>query len=338
MKKYIIRFVLIILIAFSILVLNFALMPKTEHGIMQARCMYSQPKDSIDVVMLGSSHIHCDINTALLWEDYGISAYDYSAAEQPLWITYYYLKEICKTQKPKVAVLDLYGPAHYKDDFQYEWLADNLFGFRFSLNKIQMMTSCLEFDQIDRFFPAFFSYHNNYKELANTNLLQDFFDARKENETFKGYTPYFYVQEQTEPEIVPVGSGGLTPKSEIYLLRIINYCKENNIELFLIVTPYITNDADELVYNRIKEISSYEGIDFNSTNYDYSNMGLNFEDDFNDSSHLNYSGSCKFTKYLADELLSRFELEDHRGDSYYDSWYKHCEIIDELVTSQMGKQ
>lgn len=332
MKKYIIRILLLICIVVSIYYCDILLSIKTTHGIKQAKYMYDQPKNTIDVVMLGSSHIHCDINTALLWEDYGIASYDYSAAEQPMWITYYYLKEICKTQQPKVAVIDLFGPARFKENYQYDWLADNLQGVRFSYNKLMMMKDSIEIDKLSNYFPSFFQYHNRYNQLTDEDI-NELSISKKERASFKGYTPYFEQEAQTEPEIVPVGSGGITPKSEIYLLKIIEYCNEHNIKLFFIVTPYITNDEDELVYNRIKEIAEDEGVEFNSTNYDYSEMGLDFSTDFNDPSHLNYTGSCKFTKYLADELLQRYDLPDHRGDIRYQSWEDHCESIKELVNA-----
>lgn len=111
---------------------NRLLCVKSQDGIDQARAFYHQPENSIDVVFLGSSHIHCNINTAYLWTEYGIAAYDYSAAEQPLWMTYYWLREFCKTQKPKLVVLDVYSPAAYEADYQYRWMEENLFGMRFS--------------------------------------------------------------------------------------------------------------------------------------------------------------------------------------------------------------
>ncbi len=73
---------------------------------------------------------------------------------------------------------------------------------------------------------------------------------------------------------------------DIYLQKIIDYTKKNDIELFLIVTPYITNDNQELIYNRVKEIAQMNDIEFNSTNYDYDKIGLDFENDFMDNSHL----------------------------------------------------
>ncbi len=308
---------------------------KSSNGIIQARAMYYQPRNTIDVVMLGSSHIHCDINTAMLWKDYGIAAYDYSAAEQPLWETYYYLKEICKYQDPKVVVLDLYSPARFKDDYQYYWLNDNLSGMRFSLNKLEMLSASSEPELFERYFPSFVTYHSRYSDLSiedvNAMLHMD------RLATFKGYTPYMGVDVQEEPDLEEENSGGITLKSEIYLSKIIDYTRENNINLFLIVTPYITNDDDEMVYNRIREIAEEKDIDFNSTNYDYDMMGIDFKEDFCDDSHLNYRGSCKFTEYLADELLSLYDIPDRRGCEGYDSWDISAQIVDDYVNGKTDK-
>lgn len=330
------RIIYILLIALTFFVLDALLSVKTAHGIRQAKCMYAQPADTIDVVMLGSSHIHCDVNTALLWEEYGIAGYDYSAAEQPLWITYYYLREICKYQKPRVVVLDLFCPAHFKDNYQYTWIRDNWYGMRFSLNKVQMMLESAELREIGNYFPAFTDYHNRYKNVGKEDFAS-LLESNADRAAFKGYTPYFGGEIQEEPVLDQDLSGGITVKSEIYLQKIIDYTKENDIELFLVVTPYITSSEDELVYNRIREIAEQEGIEFNSTNYDYSVIGLDFDTDFNDYSHLNYYGSCKFTRYLADELLERFEIPDRRGDERYESWDRHAAQIEAIAERELSR-
>ncbi len=299
---------------------------KTAHGIRQARDMYAQPRDSIDVVFMGSSHIHCDVNTALLWEKYGIAAYDYSAAEQPLWTTYYYLKEICKYQKPQLVVLDLYSPARFKDDYQYDWLVDNLNGVRFSWNKIGMILASCEMDRIWDYFPSIATYHLRYAEL-NAEDWKYLGMSKKERAAFKGYTPYFYIKPQEEPILAEKYSGGITIKSEMYLQRIIEYARDHGIDLFLMVSPYITTDEDELVYNRVHEIADRYGLMFNSTNYYYMAMGLNFKEDFNDSSHLNYQGSCKFTDYLGKELKQMYDIPDRRGMEKWESWDRHAQEL-----------
>jgi hypothetical protein len=332
-RKRLVQFAFILLTFVFLWYLDGVLCIKSRHGVDQARALYYQPRDSVDVVMMGSSHIHCDIDTGLLWEKYGIASYDYSAAEQPLWCTYYYLKEFCKYQKPKVIVLDLYSPAHFKDDHQYTWLRENLYGMRFSINKLQMLYDSVELEKFWEFFPSFATYHSRFTELTGDDFLYPV-TARKRLSTFKGFTPYLKRNAQIRPtlnEKASFGTFGTTVKSEIYLTKIIEYAKEHDIELFLIVTPYITNDEDETIYNRIKEIAEYYDLQFNSTNYDYDEIGLDFAQDFNDESHLNYWGAYKFTDYLGGQLKSRYDIPDRRGEDGYETWQANFEEIAEYV-------
>ena len=324
--KYLKFFILIAALCISYFAMDRLLGLKNAHGISQARDMYAQPEDTIDVVFLGSSHIHCDVNTALLWRDYGIAAYDYSAAEQPLWITYYYLQEICKYHNPKLVVLDLYGPARFKDDYQYDWLIENLNGFKFSMNKVNIIRASCEPYRYFEFFPSLVTYHMRYKELKSEDW-EYLFSNDDEMAAFKGYTPYFEVTPQVEPTLGDTEQGGLTSKSRDYLNRIIEYCDDNNIELFLTVTPYITTFQDELVYNQVHDIANSYGIGFDSTNYSYSEMGIDFEHDFNDESHLNYYGSCKFTRYIADSIKANYDIPDRRGDGKWESWDRNVQMI-----------
>jgi len=331
MKRKRLTQIFFIILTFAILwYLDGVLSIKSRHGIDQARALYYQPRNSIDVVMLGSSHIHCDIDTGLLWNKYGIASYDYSAAEQPLWCTYYYLREFCKYQKPKVIVLDLYSPAHFRDDHHYGWLEENLFGMRPSINKLQMVLASVEPEKVGDFIPSFAIYHGRYADVTREDLLYPL-TARKKLSVFKGFTPYLGRNAQIRPKLDEKASVGTTVKSEIYLTRIIEYAKKNDIELFLVVTPYITNDEDETVYNRIKEIAGFYGLQFNSTNYDYDEIGLDFEEDFHDKSHLNYWGAYKFTDYLGRQLKSRFDIPDRRGEKGYETWQANFEEIAEYV-------
>ena len=310
---------------------------KSQHGIFQAEGLYDQPRNSIDMVWMGSSHIHCDINTAYLWKNYGIAAYDYSAAEQPLWGTYFYLKEFCKYQSPKVMVLDLFSPARYSEPYQYDFLYDNLQGMRFSVNKLQMLMVSAEPSRWADYCPDFVTYHNRYEELKPEDYKA--FWGKEDRSSFKGYTPYFDIRPQERPELKETRSGDLDMKSELYLSKIIDYAEKKGIKLYFIVTPYITNDKDELIYNRIHEIAVEKGIPFNSTNYDYDAIGLDFSKDFNDESHLNYVGSCKFTEYIARDILRIYgeDLKDHRGDSRYNSWDEHVKAIDREVEAHEKK-
>ena len=215
-NKNVTRAVFLILLVITLFFLSDILSVKSAHGIMQKEGLYLQPRDSIDVVMMGTSHVHCNVNTALLWEKYGIAAYDYSGAEQPLWMTYYYLRELYKYQKPKVIVLDLYAPARYKEDYQYEWISENIYGMRFSLNKLEMLAVSVEPKKLFHYFPSFLVYHSRYDDLSEEDF-SNFIWNDEEKETFKGYTPYWERVSQERPEISESECGGLTQKSEKHL-------------------------------------------------------------------------------------------------------------------------
>lgn len=49
------------------------------------------------------------MNTGTLWDDFGIASFDLCGSIQPLWNTYYYMKEALETQKPKVMVVDMFA-------------------------------------------------------------------------------------------------------------------------------------------------------------------------------------------------------------------------------------
>lgn len=169
-KKNRIRLGFLLLLAVTIYFISSVLSIKSSHGIDQQAGLYWQKKDTIDVIMMGTSHIHCNVNTALLWEKYGIAAYDYSGAEQPLWMTYFYLKELYKYQEPEVIVLDLYAPARFKEDYQYQWISESIYGMRFSFNKVEMLTVSVEPERMLNYFPSFAVYHGRYDDLQEEDF------------------------------------------------------------------------------------------------------------------------------------------------------------------------
>lgn len=160
-KKWIRGGIFLCLVLLLLNNLNRVLCVKSPHGVDQTRYLYVQPKNKIDVLFLGSSHVHCNVNTQLLWDEYGMAAYLMTGAEQPLWNSYYNLKEALKNQKPKLVVLDMFCPSRFYDDFQPGWADENLDGMRISLNKLEAVYTSVQEEQ-SHFFLGFTEYHSRY--------------------------------------------------------------------------------------------------------------------------------------------------------------------------------
>lgn len=294
---------------------------KSPHGVNQARGLYRQPEESVDVLFLGSSHVHCNVDTQLLWEKYGIAAYLCTSAEQPLWNSYHYLVEALKTQKPKLIVLDMYCPSRYYEDYQEKWIDENLGGMRLSRNKYEAVKASSLTDR-GSLFLGFMEYHSRYTELTEEDF-QNFPWNHSGQALWKGYTPLDHHTELTEPDLSYVtGEKELTEKSEYYLKKIISLTEEEGIVLALVSAPYLPEEEDQRVYHYIERMAEENNIlflNYNTTQM-YREAGIDFSLDFADHTHLNEGGSEKYTAHLGKWLKDHYEIPDRRGQTAYISW------------------
>lgn len=109
MKKSVIRIGSFILILGVILgYVNKVFKVKYSDGIYSVTKFYELEDDTVDVLILGSSHAFENFNTGTLWDEYGMASYILAGSLQPMWNTYYYLKEALKTQTPELIVLEAF--------------------------------------------------------------------------------------------------------------------------------------------------------------------------------------------------------------------------------------
>ncbi len=345
-KKIIACLISFFIIAGVIVASDIILKRRSANGVQQAMGIYAQPRNTIDVLMLGSSHMYYGVNTAKLWEDYGIAGYDFGSSEQSLWVSYHYMIEACKTQKPKVVVLDFFVPAAFQEDhkYKYTFLDDSLYGMKFSFNKLMLMHACFDNnpDLWNRYFPSFMGYHDRYGELEQEDFERIFTDYA----AFKGYVPYFEKYPTHKFDLDRESVLAPSDKSVKYLEKIVSYTKKHDIELYITVVPYKVNDEqtvgtiqeEDKRYNWLEQYveqlreSGDDHVYFDYAAEHVGRIGLDMEsgEDMYDSTHLNYYGSCKFTYYLAQDLRRLYGEElipDRRNDPNYYTWDENVEMI-----------
>ena len=332
LKKSLVIIFFLALAALSFRAVDRLLMIRSQHGIDQMRCFYDQVRDSIDVLFLGSSHVHVDINTGTLWEEFGIASYDLSGAEQPLWMTYHVMKEALKTQTPRLMVLECYAPSVFHDDFHPDWIDENVMGMRFSINKLQMMSVSLKSESWASCFPGFAVWHHRYGQLGEEDW-KAFLTTAKDRRVFKGYTPYFRNEPQERITGIRDDTQGLSYKSQVYLTKIFDLCEEKEIPLYVIVSPYVVRS--ELAASSQREMGDMAEerelyfINYNSDEA-LERMDLDFATDLCDHSHLNYLGSVKYTRCLGRDIRQFYDIPDRRGEKdnkCYESWERNAADI-----------
>ncbi len=320
-------YILCTLIAAGIIfsVVNRILLVKREDGITQTIEFYAQDRNTIDLLVLGSSHAGMNMDAGSFWNERGISAFVLWGSIQPFWNSYYMLKEALKTQQPKVVMLEVfaaYFPFEYSDD---ERKVVNTAGMKPSWNKMQaVMASTERSDRLNLFF-GYSSYHDRYKELTANDFK------------YFPWSPGLKNQKGTD---IRVGEGDaniedcsdvtevwtLYPKAEEYLRKIIECCEEENIELVLFATPVTNRRGTQPAYNRVQEIADEYGIRFYNTNLMDEQTGYGNDCVWSDSNHLNTKGARLISSWFAREIDDLYGLPDHRGDERYESWQINYEM------------
>lgn len=262
---------------------------------------YELEENSLDVVFLGSSHSFCSFNPAVFYKEKGIKSYVFASNEQPLWLTYHYLKEVLKTQQPKVVVLESFyisENADFKKDGINKLSLDDL---PLSINKIEAQKASFK-DNLEGVNP-FYNYHDRWKDLS----IVDF--KTTDHGLLKGFTPLYKSTPRTI-ENFNVTKADLPLKSRLYLDKIIELSENNNFSLIITYTPYMINKSRSQHIVKLEEITSKKKIPF--INYTDSVLlkSINFDAQLDfEEGHTNIMGAEKVSKHLSEYLSKEYNLE-----------------------------
>lgn len=284
---------------------NHALLRKTKYGdwnyLVKIGNFDLLEKDSLDVVILGSSHAYCSIDNLLLEQKYDIQAYTLATQQQSVKLNYYYFKEMLKTQSPKKVIVELFmiGRVHgYQSD---DILHDAIDVLPWSFNKIQMIEDAVPDDKkMEHYFPII-KYHTRWKELT----LDDFsYDYKKWEDKERGFVRLKQVYPTELDLSLPFGSVREISEEDLeYLGKIEKLAEEHNIELIYLYAPYpMDGNAVDYAYT-IELYAKEKGITYINGYELLSELKYDGNTDFCDEyGHLNESGAIKLTHYLSDYL------------------------------------
>ncbi|MCR4718083.1 MAG: hypothetical protein K5768_00445 [Firmicutes bacterium] len=282
---------------------------------------YNSPKDEYDVMFFGSSNTYCSFNPLVIWKETGVKSYVFATQQQPLWATYYYMKDAFKRQSPDIAVVDVLmlskNDEYYDDGVNYTF-SDNM---PFSTDKIKLAyVSAPKGRRLGLVF-RFLKYHSRWNELTKED-----FEYKKKN--MSDYSKGFYMLTSVSDRAIHTDLENVTEiepisdKNREYLYKIIELCKEKNVRLMLVKTPSNSTEEEKKYYNTAQKIAEENGLDFVDYNMLYNEIGLDLSKDFFDEHHLNIYGAEKFTKYFvkATEYFDNKTCADSDWQDDYDMY------------------
>ncbi|MCF0229368.1 MAG: QueT transporter family protein [Parasporobacterium sp.] len=314
-------------IAAMLIILTYALFvltPKYIYGICSMYNYYSVPAGTVDVLAVGTSLTYTNLNTNILWNEYGIACYDLATAEQPFWSTYAYLKEALRVQKPKLVLLDIKAMTYLDDKVDRTRTVLCSYGILNPITRLQTIYECVEPEDFISFALGFPQVHTNYYKIKTSD-----FDVPPKygnrGSSWKGYVEKDETAAHDTPNInFEFKTPNYVNEHEMeFFEKILQLCIDNDVEVILIGYPNADYKHDHLYYCKAFEIAEQYGITGINYNLPENRPPIDYQTECADWQHLNISGSVKFTRDLGEDLKEMYDLEDHRGDPAFAS-YDEC--------------
>ena len=311
---------------------------KYGDGIYDLTKFYELEDESVDVLILGSSHAFENFNTGTLWNEYGMASYILAGSVQPMWNTYYYLKEALKTQKPELIVLEGYMTVYDSEFIDDSRIIKNNYGLKWSQDKANSIKISAPKERWNDFLLEYVQYHTRYTELGAGDFLKN--QGNRLYDDWKGFGCNMATVPLTSMDVGGVTqSVPLYQKTEDYYRKTIELAQEKGIPVIVVVSPYAgIDEGQQQKLNSAGNIAAEYGVPFVNCNLLTGEVGIDYATDAADADHLNYRGNQKYTAYIGAYLKANFEISDRRGDRRYDTWQRSADYIEQEIVDQILRE
>jgi hypothetical protein len=265
---------------------------------------YNEEPDSFDVLFFGSSHMYCSVDPAVFYEETGLNSYVFATQQQPLWITYHYMIEALKTQRPELLVVETHMAVQEEDYMDEATNHTAIDPIPMSKNKLDMIFASVPKGERRFYIFNIMKYHGRWEYLEKEDFVRAY---EKTTDPDKGYVRLSEVSDDVVWEDVSsvTESRVGTPKNIEYLHKIMDLAEKENIRLVLFKSPSNATVEEKMFCNGVAEAAAQRGvefIDFNTREH-YEAMGLDIQEDFYDQRHLNETGMKKYVPYFSKFLV-----------------------------------
>lgn len=282
--------------------------------------------EEYDVWYLGSSHAIMSTLPEEMWKEYSIRSYNLACYGQTLAMDYWITKNLMKISKPKLVVIDV-GVIASEEKYSEANIGSvrkMVSGLPFSLEKIHMIDDIFEGDMREEMFFPFSSDHYNWEYLTEDNfVLKESYELGSDQNVFggRGKEDYVLVTQTVIPGAISLDDASEIPSlNSGYLRKLIELCKDNDIEVLLTKCPLNASEEDQNNYAGAFKI----GQEYDALYYDgfYPHGVYDGDTDMWDERHLNSLGARKYTHELGEYILENYadQIDISYGSDVENRW------------------
>ncbi len=306
MKKRLINIILFLAFLSGLFLMlyyaNFVLRQKEFSGVQDK--FAALEADSVDMVFIGSSHQFCSISPEILKREYGVESFMLATSAQTVPMSYYAAMEAIELQHPDVIVFEVSYCANDMRTVTEEMSHCFFDGMPGCQAKTEGIRDLIDKENQIHYYLNLGIYHTRWKELTKE-------DYSIEHVSDRGGVYYEDVYANWEiPLIAQDETGEMPEEMQQYLDKMVELCKENDVELILYAAPFNTlygsdEEVEDLyrrqrIFNGIENYAAQKELAYYNLFYEMDEIGLDNATDWKDSQHLNCNGQMKLTRYMMD--------------------------------------
>ncbi len=311
--------------------------------------------DSIDIILLGNSHVYNGINPTFLSNILGCNCFILADASNNSRDNYFALQEALEISRPKLVVLETHGicqrDAINKDEYS------SILSFDARKNRKLKLRSMPYLFSVDNYLPPWsMTLRNHNRILEAPDHISS--NSKRYNLIMqdKGIFLGNYVRYKTgmTDSVLHLYDSLGVPDNEnewviaddelIYLHKIQELCEAHNIDLMLLTLPMYYKcipDYSEIKENNLRKLVDMD-IPWLDLQHPYDTsiyLPSCFENSYNSNLHLNYDGSMAasidLARFIHDSIKTplpiRFD-ENRLGGKLYDEpgyWLNNTPSVDD---------
>ncbi|WP_308991942.1 hypothetical protein QLS71_016800 [Mariniflexile litorale] len=273
------------------------------------------PSNKYNLVFLGSSRGYTAYNPVIFDSILKTKSFNMCTSSQNVIESYYVLKDILQHQKPTTMVYEMFLQSFDTTDDYYQILSNASF-FESTQLKQDMIINGFGLTGISNYLSPILC-NKLYIKAAIMGLIAGGNDTASNNKK-TSYWVAGYLHEEKEvsqhtinnfEKMVTPNNTAVSEKKLEYFKKIVALCKENNIELVCVRSPYPPTRLQNEKIQNLNALSEYFKnlcLQNQVTYYDFNtveNRSFKYLDtDFSDSHHMNYKGANKISVQLSEIL------------------------------------
>lgn len=318
---------------------------------------HKEPKNSIDVLLVGSSATYSDFSSGYAYEKYGFTSFPYAIGGSTCTMWKPAVKDAMNTQKPKLVVVDVFGGGYDRElietrNNQLSIVMSHTADSKEKVETAEYLSSIVDRASTPSFLFPFIKYHNNVpnciRDLPDRLRLEVSGPSPLKGTNSLARTRYL---ENVDPASFTDESVPLDEKTESIIVDFMNYCKSENIDVLFVKYPSVLMDGypDEMEVNlranRILEIAEENGFRTLNMQKHFHDIGLVEAQDYYNHGHTNTRGQKKVTEFLGKYIQDTVgigpsdlsESEKSEWDESVKYWDAYQKVSEELISENAAE-